>query len=166
MQVLGGRVELGYGMGARALQAAQIVTQGWWGCRDPCGRGIQDELCLPRGRAALPWQRGRAAVGKSTSTCPGRGTGTLGFGGGAGTRGHMGILQRTAAPTGSQSPPSPTSRPHTHRTGCQPHHVPHTQCAALLAPPIECVHTAGSVSSTHTSPLKLCSPGERAGHSR
>lgn len=28
--------------------------------------------------------------------------------------------------------------------------VPHTRCAAPLAPPIACVHTAGALSSTHT----------------
>lgn len=84
----------------------------------------------------------------------------------AGARGPWGLEgvqvggdTRTAAPRGFQPPtPAKPCQQATHTQDRLPApHVPHTQCAAPLAPPIECVHTAGSVSSTHT-PLPAVFP--------
>lgn len=69
----------------------------------------------------------------------------------------MGIFARTAAPKGSQPPAKPCQQATQTQDRLPAPNVPHTERAAPLAPPSAYVHTAGSVSSTHT-PLPAVFP--------
>lgn len=148
----GGRVELGY--------------DGWWGCRDPCGIGIQDELPPSPAPCCPPPAAGPRC---SRRACLGRGTGTLGLGRGAGRRGHMGIFARTAAPTGSH-PPTPAEpcqqATHTQDRLPAPPCATHTVCSPPCTPHGVCAHSWVCLKHTYHHPFQLRSPGERARHSR